>query len=82
MKNIPDDLIGLTEDEVIKRFEESELNELRQRRNELLKQTDWMALSDVTMTPEQIAYRQALRDITKTFSKIDGVEFPTPPTGE
>jgi hypothetical protein len=36
----------------------------RMYRNNLLAQTDWMALSDVTMSAEMAAYRQALRDIT------------------
>ena len=37
----------------------------RERRNQLLEETDWMAGSDVTMTNEWKTYRQALRDITK-----------------
>ena len=36
---------------------------LRVERNKLLTQTDWWAVPDRTMTPEQIAYRQALRDL-------------------
>jgi hypothetical protein len=36
----------------------------RENRDGLLADTDWMALSDVTMTTEMTAYRQALRDIT------------------
>ena len=36
---------------------------LRQQRNQLLAQSDWMALSDRTMTQAQIDYRQALRDL-------------------
>ena len=39
------------------------LRQLRQQRNQKLAQSDWMAVSDRTMTPEQIAYRQALRDM-------------------
>jgi hypothetical protein len=37
---------------------------IRNQRDNLLQQTDWMALSDNTMTPEWASYRQALRDIT------------------
>lgn len=33
-------------------------------RDTLLMETDWWAVSDRTMTAEQTAYRQALRDIT------------------
>jgi len=36
---------------------------LRRQRNYYLRQTDWWASSDRTMTSEQIAYRQALRDL-------------------
>ena len=36
----------------------------RNRRKDLLAETDWWASSDHTMTSEQTAYRQALRDIT------------------
>ena len=38
---------------------------LRQQRNILLAQTDWMGNSDVTMSADWKTYRQALRDITK-----------------
>ena len=37
---------------------------IRNQRDNLLQQTDWMALSDNTMTPAWASYRQALRDIT------------------
>ena len=39
---------------------------LREQRNQLLAQSDWMALSDRTMTQAQIDYRQALRDLPAT----------------
>lgn len=37
--------------------------EIRIKRNSLLAETDWWAVQDRTMTPQEIAYRQALRDI-------------------
>jgi len=37
---------------------------VRNRRDALIAETDWMALSDNTLTPEWSTYRQALRDIT------------------
>jgi len=37
----------------------------REERNRRLAETDYMALSDVTMSEEWKTYRQALRDITK-----------------
>ena len=39
---------------------------LREKRNQLLAQSDWMAVSDRTMTQAQIDYRQALRDLPAT----------------
>ena len=55
------------------------LEELRKERNRLLAETDWWASSDLTMTTEQTTYRQALRDITDTYSSLDTVVWPTKP---
>ena len=52
---------------------------LRAERNAKLAETDWWASSDLTMTAEQTAYRQALRDITDTYSSLDDVVWPTKP---
>ena len=57
--------------------------ELRRRRNALLAETDYMALSDVTMSDAWTTYRQALRDITlQTPSdiRLSNITFPTKPT--
>ena len=57
--------------------------ELRRQRNELLVQTDYMALSDVTMTDAWKTYRQELRDITKqtpTDIRLSNIKFPKKPT--
>lgn len=40
-----------------------QLEELRARRNQLLAETDYLALSDVTLSTEMAEYRQALRDL-------------------
>ena len=58
------------------------LKALRQKRNSLLAQTDYMALSDVTMSDAWKKYRQELRDITKTFKSMSDKDFkfPTKPT--
>jgi len=53
--------------------------EIRQERNRLLADTDWMALSDNTMTPEWASYRQALRDITAQTGFPYSVNWPTKP---
>ena len=58
---------------------EGNLMELRQERDRLLLETDWWASSDLTMTAEQTAYRQALRDITNTYTSLDDVVWPTKP---
>jgi hypothetical protein len=56
------------------------LADLRAKRNRLLSATDYLALSDNTMTEEARTYRQALRDITEgltTKEQVDAVVFPT-----
>ena len=59
-----------------------QLKSLREERNFLLKETDWMSASDLTMSDNWKTYRQALRDITKTYQSMDaeGFVFPTKPT--
>ena len=52
---------------------------LRHSRNILLSDTDWWASSDLTMTAAQTAYRQALRDITDTYTSLDDVVWPEEP---
>ena len=63
-------------------FVSENLDELRKQRNTLLAESDWMANSDITMTDEWKTYRQALRDITKTYQSMsdDGFTFPTKPS--
>ena len=55
------------------------LEKLREERDRLIALTDWWASSDLTMTAEQTAYRQALRDITEDYSSLDDVVWPTKP---
>lgn len=55
------------------------MKELRAERDRKLAETDWWAVADRTMTEEQTAYRQALRDITNTYSSLDTVVWPTKP---
>lgn len=52
---------------------------LREERNRRIAETDWWAGSDLTMTAEQTAYRQALRDITDSATSLDDVTWPTKP---
>jgi len=41
------------------------MQSLRSKRNSLLASTDYLALSDNTLSSDMAAYRQALRDITE-----------------
>jgi len=52
---------------------------IRFERDRLLAATDWAALSDVTMSPEMAAYRQALRDVTAQPGFPDTVTWPAKP---
>ena len=52
---------------------------IREHRDNLLSETDWMALSDVTMTGEMTAYRQALRDIPAQAGFPNTVTWPVAP---
>lgn len=56
-------------------------NANREERNERLKETDFYALSDVTMSAEMATYRQALRDITShaNWPHLDDNDWPTKP---
>ena len=58
---------------------EGNLIALRNERNRLIAETDWWASSDLTMTSAQTTYRQALRDITDTYSSLDDVVWPEKP---
>ena len=59
---------------------------LRKKRDALLSETDYWGLSDITMTDEQKAYRQALRDLPATAGEppVDDEDalaaWPTWPT--
>lgn len=55
------------------------MRQLRLKRNKLLAETDWWVLPDLSPTEEQLAYRQALRNITQTYTSLDDVVWPTKP---
>ena len=52
---------------------------LRAERDRLIAETDWWASSDLSMTAAQTTYRQALRDITETYSSLADVVWPSKP---
>ena len=49
---------------------------IRAKRNQLLKDTDWQGMSDVTMSDAQKAYRQKLRDLPATNADPTKIVFP------
>lgn len=61
------------------KVEADNLQSLRNMRNNLLKETDYMGLSDIaTMSAKWKTYRQELRDITKTFKSMGDKDFKFP----
>jgi len=58
------------------------MEDLRAKRNNLLKDTDHLALSDNTLSSNMTTYRQALRNITNgvtTVEQANNVTWPTKP---
>ena len=58
------------------------LAELREKRNALLLETDFYALSDVTLSDDMTTYRQALRDLPDgkdTVAKCTNATWPDKP---
>ena len=53
--------------------------ELREKRNQLLAETDHLALSDHVLSAEMTAYRQALRDLPANTTDPANPVFPTKP---
>ena len=64
-----------------------ELDQLRQERNNLIAETDWMALGDNTLSEAWKTYRQELRDMPSTAptpsfdnnGRLIDVTWPTKP---
>jgi hypothetical protein len=55
-------------------------NEVRNQRNQLLKDSDWTQVADAPVDKEAwVTYRQELRDITSQVGFPFNVLFPTPP---
>ena len=58
------------------------IKDLRTERDRLIAETDYLALSDHTLSTEMATYRQALRDITNgitTVEQANNVTWPTKP---
>jgi|TARA_B100001175_G_scaffold50241_1_gene39523 hypothetical protein len=58
------------------------LASLRQKRDRLLAETDYLALSDTTLSDDMKTYRQSLRDLPSgkdTVEKCENATWPTKP---
>ncbi len=55
------------------------MESIRGKRNQLLKDTDWQGMSDVTMSDAQKAYRKKLRDLPATNADPTKIVFPDAP---
>ena len=59
------------------------IEDLRSKRNKLLADTDYLALSDNTLSTEMATYRTNLRNLTDgltTKADVDAVVYPTKPS--
>ena len=60
---------------------EQALSSLRRQRNQLLTETDYLALADSTLTDEMRSYRQALRDLPANTVDPANPVWPVKPGG-
>lgn len=58
---------------------EFKLAGLRDARDARIAETDWWVLPDRTPTQAQLDYRQALRDITLSYTSVEDVVWPEKP---
>jgi hypothetical protein len=67
-----------TEEKMNELYELMLIDEMREKRNQLLKETDFRVLADYEKDKDLwIDYRQKLRDLP--FICVKDMEFPTPP---
>ena len=74
---LPHQAVAKTEEDLATESEVAWAN-LREQRGKLLAETDWTASTDVTMSAEMTAYRQALRDLPETVD-INNIIYPEKP---
>jgi len=86
--DIPQPTILEVEAKIVELRSAEPMRRLRIERDRLIAETDWWVLPDRTPTSEQLAYRQALRDLPSTATPvldpttrlgISGVSWPTKP---
>ena len=75
-------VLGMTDEEAQQCHATGLLNELRGKRDELIKETDWVGGTDVPQSLKDVwqTYRQQLRDITDSYTSLEDVVWPTPPS--
>jgi len=87
-EDIPQPTILEVEAKIVELKAAEPLRLLRMERDRLIAETDWWVLPDRTPTSEQLAYRQALRDLPSTATPvldnttrlgISGVSWPIKP---
>ena len=73
-------VVALTSDQIADATA-AKATEMRKERDAKLAETDFYALSDVTMSAEMTTYRQALRDITahSNWPYLTDADWPTKP---
>jgi len=81
------EIIPLTAEEIAEResyardvLPVEQMAALRLRRNQLLTETDYLALADSTLTDEMRDYRQALRDLPANTEDPANPVWPTKPS--
>ena len=92
MKNVNGVNIEMTDEEHAARVAEEKVwsdaaparafSGLRQERDRKLQETDYFALSDVSMSDEMTAYRKALRDLPASYNNstvVGDITWPSKP---
>lgn len=70
--------VALSVDETATQLADKKAN-VRAERDDKLRETDYLGLSDATMSTEMAAYRQALRDVPQQTDFPGTINWPTKP---
>lgn len=75
------DVVEITQEELdaIRYIPPATEDQIRNKRDALLAETDWWGVADRTMTQAEIDYRQALRDVPAQSGFPFEVTWPTKP---
>ena len=75
--------LGVPEDIAMQTENEHKSTQLRDKRDSLIRDTDWTQVLDSPLSEskksEYAAYRQALRDIPQQYDSLDDVVWPVKP---